>query len=131
MLDPENTATVEETSILSPSLIALLQPIWLKYGYVGSDNCISAARKQERSVVTDTVDESQSSIIDQGSQVHTETDSMGANDSSQSSGKQKVSRSGPITKDEISTEAATMVYKIITSLLQKSRYASKIQLYHD
>ena len=52
-------------------------------------------------------------------------------DSSQSSNKPKQNRSGPLTKSEIATEGGAMVYRIITSLLYRSRAASKIQLFHD
>ena len=52
-------------------------------------------------------------------------------DSSTSNGKQKVSRTGPLTQEEIATEAAAMVYRIITSTLSRSRQASKLQLYND
>lgn len=119
----------EDTATTVPSVSAMLQPFWLKPGYILSDHCIYAANKQEKRGGTDAYDESQPSV--DTSQTVGDSESLDMQDSSQSSGKPKVSRSGPLTHDEIATEAASMLYKIITSMLYRSRAASKVQLFHD
>ncbi len=131
-LDPINT--IEESSTVGPSVSAMRQPFWLKRGYVLSNHCRNAANKLEKGGhndgrVNDGNDETQ--LPTDSSQTNGDAESLDINDSSQSNGKTKVIRSGPLTQDEISTEAAKMVYQIITSTLYRSRHASKVQLFHD
>ena len=45
--------------------------------------------------------------------------------------KQKCTRTGPISQDEIAIEASCLVYKIITSVLHRSRVATKIELFQS
>ncbi len=126
--DPNNIME-EEASTVGPSLSAILQPFWLKPGYVLSDHCTTAANKLERRGLSDSADDI--NHVGDSSQTHGDTQSIDMQEFSQSSGKQKLSRTGPLTQDEIATEAAGMVYKIITGTLYRSRYASKQQIYHD
>ena len=60
-----------------------------------------------------------------------DSESVEAQENSQTSGKSKLNRSGPLTRDEIASEASLMVYKIITSLLYKCRPSTKQQLFND
>lgn len=115
-----------ETSTVGPSLAAMKQPHYLKPGYILETHLVSAANKQEMWPRNDLADESNGSPDSQPCGENESTDML---DSSQSSGKPK--RSGSITKDEIATEAASMVYRIITSVLYRARNASKTQLFHD
>ena len=123
----------EESSTVGPSLIAMIQPFWLRPGYITSEHCLTAARKLESRSATEKGDDTQDS--GESSQLESETrgdeQSTDMLESSQSSGKQKVSHTGPLTQDEIATEAAVMLYKIITATLTKSRNATKMQLFHD
>ncbi len=128
VLEPSN-ATVNEAVTVIPSVCAMTQPFWLKPGYVLSHHCVSAAKKQEKRSGSDNSDEPQSS--GDVPQANVESESTDALDSSQSSAKPSVNRSGPLTQDEIATEASCMLYKIITSVLYRSRAASKVQLFHD
>ena len=58
------------------------------------------------------------------------TDQGMGNDSSQS-GTRKPNRIGPLTRNEIANESASMLYRITTSMLSRSRNASKLQIFHD
>ena len=60
-----------------------------------------------------------------------DSESQDVQESSQSSDKPKTARSGPLTQDEIGTEAAAMVYRVITAILYRSRSSTKTQLFHD
>jgi len=125
-----DTVVAEESSTISPRLTAMIQPFWLRPGYVLAEHCVLAAKKQEKRAGSDITDEARTGI-DGSSQQFADTDSQDMQESSQSSSKTKATRSGPLTQDEIATEAACMVYKVITAVLYRSRASSKIQLFHD
>ena len=127
VVDPSNIST-EETSSLNPTS-RILQPFWLKPGYVTSEHCVTAANKQEKCGNSEATEENQSAA--DPSQTNDDIESVDVQESSQSSGKPKSSRSGPLSRDEIATEAACMLYRRITSVLKRAREASKIQLFHD
>ena len=116
------------TTTVGPSVTAMRQPFWLQPGYVSSDHCTAVANKQEKRACAEVVDDVSAGS---SSQANGDSDSVGPQDSTHSSGKPKPNRTGPLTQDEIATEAAAMVYRIITSTLYRSRVASKIQLFHD
>lgn len=128
VLDASNRST-EETSSLNPNSSTKLQTFWLKPGYVTSEHCISAANKQEKCGNSEATEETQSAA--DPSQTNDDIESVDFQESSQSSSKPKASRSGPLTRDEIATEAACMLYRRITTLLKRAREASKVQLFHD
>lgn len=119
----------DERSTVVPGLQRGVQPFWLKPGYVTSEHCMTAANKQEKRGATDTAEETQNT--NESSQTQGDVHAIDMQDSSQPTGKQKLSRTGPLTQNEIGTEAAVMVYKIITGTLYRSRYATKLQLFHD
>ena len=123
------SGTEEKSSTIGSSVSAMLQPFWLQPGYVLSEHCTLVAKKQEKRGGTEVIDDSQQ--VGESSQTNVESDCTDIPESSNSSGKQKAARTGPLTQDEIASEAALMVYKVITSILTRSRYASRIQLFHD
>ena len=126
---PENENGLEDhTSNLVPSSSAMVQPFWLKPGYISGDHCLSASKKLEKRKGSDVDDDSQSNC--DLSQTNDDTESTEVPDSTNSSGK-KVSRSGPLTREEIATEAACMLYRKFTPLLNRCRAASRVQLFHD
>lgn len=129
-LEPLPTADAQESSTVSPSVSAMRQPFYLKAGYITGDHCTSVANKQDKRRVNETEDNEQTDG-DFPPQVSGDNESTDNIESSQSSGKAKVSRNGPLTRDEIATEAASMVYRIGTSVFYRSRQCSKLQLFHD
>ena len=121
----DNLSTgTENTSNERSNSSKLTQPFWLVSGYVLTEHCRSAATKIEKTE-TKSVFESQDSYIPE------ESESTWAQESSQASQKSKLNRSGPITRDEVAIEAASLVYRLITQLFYKCRPASKIQLFND
>lgn len=112
-----------------PPVSAMEQPFWLKPGYVLNHHCLSAAKKQEKGSGTDSSEDPQTS--GDMSQANVDSDTTDTHDSNHSNSKPKVNRSGPLTHDEIATEAASILYRVITALLYRSRAASKVQLFHD
>ena len=112
-----------------PTTSAILQPFWLKPGYINESHRVYAANKLEKRSVAENADDANES--GDTSQSNGDNESVDFLESSQSSGKPKVSRTGPVTRDEIANEAATMLYKRLTSVLHRSRVAAKVQLFHD
>ncbi len=125
------TAGEEETSTVSPRVPAMLRPFWLKPGYVLSEHCAEATKKQERKSAESGDENADTASIADTSQGPCDSESTEMQESSNSSCRQKQNRTGPLTRDEIATEAATLLYKTITSMLTKSRNAFKSQLFHD
>lgn len=112
---------LDPSSVPTDSLSTPFQPFWLKPGYVLAEHCFAAATKFEKTSVVDT--EGTQSVADSeatygSEQIETET-------------KQKGSRSGPITREEIAIEASCIVYKIITSVLYRARSSSKLELFQS
>lgn len=127
-LDPSHI-TEDETSVTTPNAMAMLQPFWLHPGYVMDVHCINAAKKLEnRGGAEGSEDGNPNGEL---SQANADSEYIVTQDSSQSTGKQKLSRSGPLTRDEIANAAAVMVYRRITSVLHRARAATKVQLFHD
>lgn len=129
--DPVESNEAEESSTVGvASLSAMTQPFWLRPGYISGDHCLQAAEKQEKRGGDETGEDSQTGgeLVSHASG---DAESLDIPESSQSSGKQKGARTGPINRTEIAVEAASMVYKIITAILYRSRLASKTQLFHD
>ena len=113
-----------------PDVSAMNQPFWLKPGYIGSHHFTAVALRLEKTGSHENTEDPQSA--DSSSQGNHDTESMDTHDASDSSAvKQKITRTGSLTQDEIATEAASMAYKIISSTLYRSRHASKLQLFHD
>ena len=129
-LEPEDVIGREACSTVGASVSAMSQTFWLKPGYILENHCKTGANKQEKRSSPDACDESQTTG-DTASQQTADNDSLDVHDSIQSSGRQKVSKNCPLTHDEIAAEAATMVYRIFTSILNRSRVASKIQIFND
>ncbi len=102
----------------------IIQPFWLVSRYVLTEHCRSAATKIEKT-------EKKSVLESQDSYYPEESESTEAQESSQASTISKLNRSGPITRDEVAIEAASMVYRLITQLFYKCRPVSKIQLFND
>ena len=110
------------------------QPFWLKHGYIVSEHCVTAGFKMEGGASTDSDETQDNGDATQTTRDNESCDNMDqapSNDNSQSSTKQKSNRSGPLTRNEIATEASCMLYRIITGVLSRSRNASKLQLFHD
>lgn len=107
------------------SVNAIQQPFWLQPGYVLTEHCLAAAVKFEKKSVVDTSDGSQSiadsESVDMGEPSGTAT----------TTGKTKINRTGPITRDEIAVEASFLLYKIITSLLHSARLAGRLDLFQS
>lgn len=101
---------------------AIAQPFWLKPGVVRLEHCHSALLRSERRSTCEPTDEVQQ---------NGEMDDSEAMESSQSSARSKISRSGPITNDEVASEAAYMASKIITGILYKCRPCSKVELFNN
>ena len=121
-LSHENAASgaAEDTSPGMGNIIS--QPFWLKPKFVRIEHCHSALMKSERRAGTDSVENSQENGENNESEFL---------ESSQSSARSKVSpRSGPITK-EIASEAAYMVSKILTGIMNKCRQESKLELFNN
>lgn len=127
---PSPAVDAQESSTVAPSMSTMRQPFYLKAGYITGDHCVLATDKKENRGFSETEDDEHSSG-DFPPQARADNESTDMIESSQSSGKAKVSRSGPITRDEIATEAASMVYRIGTSFLYRARQSSKLQLFHD
>lgn len=122
--------TDNEISTVNPNVSAIDQPFYLEPGYVLREHCSTAAKKLENRGEKEAVDESQSG--DTSSQALDDDESTDMQESTNSSStKQKATKTGPLTQTEIATEAAAMVYRIITATLYRSRPASKLQLFHD
>ena len=69
---------------------------------------------------------------DASSQTLGDSESMDMPESTNSSSTtHKITRTGPLTQNEIATEASAMVYKTITSTLYHSRDASKLQSFQN
>lgn len=102
------------------------QPFWLRPGYVSAEHCQLAIKKSEKRLVSES---------SEGSQVNGESESCERHEQTQttihSTVKSKSARSGPITRDEISLEAASLVCRSITNVLHKARDAAKIQIFHE
>lgn len=104
--------------------VPIVQPFWLKPGYIVTEHCLSAASKYEKKGCLERTESSQ-------------TLSLGDNDSSDpveqaaSAGKAKAARSGPISRNEIAIEASCLVYKLITSLLHRARTVSRLCLFEN
>lgn len=123
LIAPEVEESFAERGTSTNSIVrTLFQPFWLKPGYVTTEHCLAAAVKYEKQPSTEGAEESQSM---------TDTDVSDGIDQNPSDTKQKVSRSGPITREEISIEASCLVYKIITSVLHRSRLTSKTELFQS
>lgn len=121
----EASATDQETADYgnpSEAIYAVQQPFWLKPRFVRTEHCLAAAKKYEKRGANgqDNV-ESSNSVCD--------NESVDASDSNVSATRQKPCRSGPITSDEIALEASCLVYKIITTILYRSRKTSKMALF--
>lgn len=115
----------------------IIQPRWLKVGYITTEHCEEAASKAEhRTTENRTGDEASSwastgdSESIQGSQVNA-TQEVNTKVGPQSSSRSKQSKKVPITNDLIAVEAASMVYRIITNVLHKGRDSCKVQMYHE
>lgn len=116
-----SSGTDEDTSPGMGNFIS--QPFWLKPRFVRIEHCHSALIKSERRQGAESTD---------NSQVNGESFEVEPIDSSQSSARSKVNpRSGPITNEEIATEASYMVAKIITGILYKCRPSSKLELFNN
>ena len=97
----------------------MTQPFSLEPEYILEEHCVTAAKKLEKRAGLETVDEAQASS-DVVSSMTPDSKFQDVQESSQSSGKPKIARSGPLTQDEIGTEAAEMVYRVITAILYRS-----------
>jgi len=119
---PDKSGTDNSVNSTGNDVVGPLhQPFWLRSGYVRTEHCLSAAAKFEKKGSSDGTDLSQSQSVP-------DTDSMEPSEQS-GVGKSKSKITGPITCDEIAIEASCSVYKIITSLLHRSRASSRSCLF--
>ena len=102
------------------ALHRISQPFWLKPGYIRTDHCLLAASKFEKNNLTDGDNQSMA-----------DSNCTETNNSAAYNGKGKVTRTGPICRDEIALEASSLLYKIITSVLHRSRQTSKMELFQS
>ena len=124
-------ATCAGTEIFGSKVI---QPKWLKPGYITQDHCEMAAVKAENRVVgggmgnggNDPLKDTESLDSSQVSEDRRKKQSTTA--PAQLKGKK---RDTQLTRADIACEAAGLVYKLITNLLYRGRDAGKLQIFHD
>lgn len=102
------------------------QPKWLNPGYILRKHCDSAAEKMHD------LGSKENSANTSSESSAEENQASGLDDTSNTNSvKSKSSKAGAITRDVIASEAASMVYRIITNVLHKARDACRIQIFHD
>lgn len=104
------------------SLFHIFQPYWLQSGFVPAEHCSAAAAKFEKRSLGGDLDA-----------VHSVADSEATkfNEDRGTDVKIKQAKVGSITGEEIAVEASSLVYKIITSVLRRSRFAGKADLFRS
>lgn len=120
---PQNDAadkqTFSEYILKSLTVSSLTQPFWLNPGNVRTQHCVSAASNFENIGSIDNLRDNQSIADSESTEVR---------EGGMSGAKAKTVQNGPITRDEICVEASCLVYKIIKSILYKSRFYSRLEL---
>ena len=108
-----------QTGETRDSLCAIFQPFWLQSGFIRTEHCLAAAAKFEKRSFSDS--DATDSVAD--------SDVTDTNEDHGLDVKQKQTKTGPITREEIAVEASCLVYKIITAVLHRSRVAGKVELF--
>lgn len=112
----------------------MLQPFRLKPRYIVTEHCQSAASAIVKVESADSSDDSygsgETSSTPKANETGDNLDQATSIDTSQSIIKQKENHTGPLTRNKISSEAVSMLYRLITSVQSRSRYANKLRIFY-
>lgn len=131
VIDVTNTRSSNDSE--SKAKYLMLHPFWLTPGYIATEHFQAASFKIEGGH-TDNSDGAhgswEMSQTTEDNESRNNFDQVTSNHTSQSSSKQKANNTGPLTRNKIANEAASILYRLITAVLSKSRNAGKIQIFH-